>query len=38
MHKQMTSDKGSDDLSFGFDRNCNRRQDELTNNKNVKGK
>ena len=38
MYKQITSNKGSVDLSFGFDRNCNRRQDELTDNKNVKGK
>ena len=28
----------SDDLSIGFDRNRNRRKQELTNNKNVKGK
>ena len=36
MYKPITSSKNSKDLSFGFDRSCNRR-DELTNNKNVKG-
>ena len=38
MYKLITSIKGSDNLSFGFDRDRNRRRDELTNNKNVKGK
>ena len=32
------SSKGSDDLSIGFDRDRNRRQRELTNNKTQKGK
>ena len=35
VYKLITSNKGSDDLSIGFDRDCNRRRDELTNNKNV---
>ena len=38
MYKLLTSSKGSDDLSIGFDRDCNRRQRELTNNKTQKGK
>ena len=38
MYKLLTSSKGSDDLSFGFDRDRNRRQRELTNNKTQKGK
>ena len=38
MYKLLTSSKGSDDLSIGFDRDCNRRQRELTNNKSQKGK
>ena len=38
MYKLLTSSKGSDDLSIGFDRDRNRRQRELTNNKNIKGK
>ena len=37
-YKLLTSSKNSDDLSIGFDRSRNRRRDELTNNKNVKGK
>ena len=37
-YKLLTSSKGSDDLSNGFDRDCNRRKRELTNNKNIKGK
>ena len=37
MYKQIPSTKDSDDLSIGFDRSRNRRRDELTNNKNVKG-
>ena len=38
MYKLLTSSKGSDDLSIGFDRDHNRRQRELTNNKTQKGK
>ena len=38
MYKLLTSSKGSDDLSIGFDRDCNRRQRELTLNKTQKGK
>ena len=38
MYKLLTSSKGSDDLSVGFDRDCTRRRNELTNNKNIKGK
>ena len=38
MYKILTSSKGSDDLSIGFDRDRNRRQRELTNNKIQKGK
>ena len=38
MYKQLTSKRGSDDLSIGFDRDRNRRKRELTNNKNIKGK
>ena len=38
MYKFLTSSKGSDDLSIGFDRDRNRRQRELTNNKTQKGK
>ena len=38
IYKLLTSSRGSDDLSFGFDRGRNRRQRELTNNKNFKGK
>ena len=38
MYKLLTSSKGSDDLSIGFDRDRNRRQRELTNNKAQKGK
>ena len=37
MYKLLTSSKGSDDLSIGFDRDRNRRQRELTNNKTQKG-
>ena len=33
MYKLLTSSRGSDDLSIGFDRDRNRRQRELTNNK-----
>ena len=38
MYKLPTSSKGSDDLSICFDRNRDRRKQELTNNKNIKGK
>ena len=38
MYKLLTSSKGSDDLSIGFDRDRGRRQRELTNNKIQKGK
>ena len=38
MYKLLTSSRGSDDISIGFDRDCNRRQRELTNNKTQKGK
>ena len=37
MLKLLTSRRGSDDLSFGFDRDRGRRQRELTNNENIKG-
>ena len=38
MYKLITSAKDSDDLSIGFDRSRERRKQELTNNKNIKGK
>ena len=38
MYKLITSSKGSGDLSIGFDRSSARRREEITNNKNVKGK
>ena len=38
MYKLLTSSKGSDDLSIGFDRDRGRRQREMTNNKSQKGK
>ena len=38
MYKLLSSCKGSDDLSIGFDRDRNRRKRELTNNKNIKGR
>ena len=38
MYKLMTSSKGSDDLSIGFNRSRARRREEISNNKNVKGK
>ena len=38
MYKLITSSRGSDDLSLGFDRDRNRRRRELANNKNKKGK
>ena len=36
MHKLLTSNKVSDRLFNGFDRNRGRRKIELTNNKNIK--
>ena len=36
--KLITSSKDSDDLYIGFDRNRNRRRDQLAQNKNMKGK
>ena len=38
MYKLLTSSKGSDDLSIGFDQDRNRRQREMTINKTQKGK
>ena len=38
MYKLLTSSKGSDDLSIGFDRDRGRRQRELINNKTQKGR
>ena len=38
MYKLLSSNKGSDDLSNGFDRSRDRRKRELTNIKNIKGK
>ena len=38
MYKLITSARDTDDLSIGFDRNPDRRQREITNNKNIKGK
>ena len=38
MYKLLTSSKGCDDLSIGFDRDRNRRQRGLSNNKTQKGK
>ena len=38
MYKLLTSSKGSDGLSIGFVRDRTRRRNELTNNKNIKGK
>ena len=38
IYKLLTSNKDNDDLSIGFDRNCGRRKNDLTNNKNIKGK
>ena len=37
MYKLFTSSGGSDDLSIGFDRDCAGRQQELNNNKSIKG-
>ena len=38
IYKLFTSSRSNDDLSICFDRDRNRRQQELTNNKKVKGK
>ena len=38
MYKLLTSSRDSDDLSIGFDRNRGRRKNELSSNKNIKGK
>ena len=38
MYKLITSAKGCNDLSVGFDRDREKRRNELTNNKHVKGK
>ena len=38
MYQLKTSAKDTDDLCIGFDRDKNRRRNELTNNKNIKGK
>ena len=38
MYKLITTAKGCDDLSIGFDRDRTRRRKKLTNNKNIKGK
>ena len=38
MYNLLTSARGFDDLSIGFDRERNRRRQELADNKNMKGK
>ena len=38
MYKLITSARKTVDLFIGFDRSCDRRKQELTNNKNIKGK
>ena len=38
MYKLITRAKKTDDLSIGLDCDRGRRQQELTNNKNIKGK
>ena len=37
MYELISSSRGSDDLSIGFDRGCGRRKDELAINKIIKG-
>ena len=37
MYKLLTSSRCSDDLSIGFDEDRNRRRDELTRKRNIKG-
>ena len=38
MYKLIKTAKGCDDLCIGFDRDRTRRRNELTTNKNIKGK
>ena len=38
LYKLITSVRGTGDLSIEFDQDCRRRQQQLTNNKNMKGK
>ena len=38
MYKLITSARDTGALSLGFDRDCGRRQRELTKNQNIKGK
>ena len=38
MYKLITTAKGCDNLSIGFDQDRTRRRNEITNNKNKKGK
>ena len=38
MYKLITSARNTDDFSIGFDRSRDRRKQELTNNKKIKGK
>ena len=38
LYRQISSAKDTNDLSIGFDHSRNRRRDELTSNKNIKGK
>ena len=38
MYKLITSARGDDEFSIGLDRDCGRRQRQLTNNRNIKGK
>ena len=38
LYKLISSSKDSDDLAIGLDRDRGRRQREITNNKNIKGK
>ena len=38
MYKLLKSSRGSEELSIGFDRGRGRKQQELSNNKNVRGK
>ena len=38
MYKLLISNKGSDDSSIGFDRNRDRRKQEIITNKNIKGR
>ena len=38
MYKLLTLSRGSDDLSFGFDHDRDRRRREITKNRNIKAK